>query len=232
MRQCSNLNKFQQTQFIDLEKDGNRLKKSVRIQRTKFEESWTAYEKALLIREAAEAANKPSKVDPLIACRVYQREAVALAKVQFEGEAQMQALATRISQEDQDRMTALRTIMLESLLAQKTVLENLRKFNEASIQAAMAIDVDRDAAEFAASLVAPSKVLTRQVKGIHSNLSDSPSLSPSQSPKLGSAFALSSLFSLGISEPSITPPSSSPASPAVGLLPPPPFSTPLAFKTL
>lgn len=150
------------------------------------------------MREAAEAVNKPSKMDPFVACRVYQRECLLLARVQADSGTQLTSLVSRFSSEDSNRVVALKAIMLEQMAAHKTMLETLMKIADAAIDSAKAIDTEKDAAEFSKALHGtplPTKP-PRLPAG------DSPSSSPYHSPKLGSSFPVTSIFSLSDEPPS------------------------------
>lgn len=97
------------------------------------------------------------KTDPFLVCRAYEHELYALQTLESKFASLMSALLKDLESSESKRMTATKATLLDSLLAQKAVLEHTVKFTDNALQTVRAIDPAADIREFtfAADLYLP-----------------------------------------------------------------------------
>lgn len=148
VRQAGVLAKHISKRAEEMETRGNKVARAVAIQRQKVTETWNHYERSVRERTAQEAAEKPVKGDPFLACRQYGVEVAAMKKTELQYQREMTNLFMELRVDDGRRIDGIKAVMLDNLLAQKALLEHTIKFTDAAISSVKKIDREKDVLEF------------------------------------------------------------------------------------
>ena len=131
-----------------LQQAGLRTGKSIRANRERVSVAWGEYEAVVNERYKAELDDAPVEVDPFLGCRVYEREQQEMRRIEQEYTKEMSKLFLELKVDDGRRIDAIKSILLDYLLAQKALLEHTVKFTENAIASVKAIDREKDVMEF------------------------------------------------------------------------------------
>jgi PH domain len=148
IKQASILSRTMTERVQHMEQVGLRSRKNVASQRNVMAETWTSYEKAAHERDVAEKEGRPIETDPLLACRLYGRAMTEMSSAEKVYTRDMSKLFLEMRFDDGRRIDAVKTIVLDYLLAQKAVLEHTVKFTQSAIDAVKQIDREQDVKDF------------------------------------------------------------------------------------